>query len=168
MSSAGSGMSQPTAIIPKRRRRWALMIGIAMLYTLTLPALVIFLPRPAHGFSPAYVMAFLPLFVVLPQSPFARLGWLRESRFLMFDEFERGAIALATRRAYTIVVLMLAALFAWLWLAAGDPTLPAPRTELQWSSLGASLIMIVVALPIFFAELMVPMPPADDIEEMVS
>jgi hypothetical protein len=156
---------QSAAIVPKRRRRWALMIGITMIYTLTLPALEILTPSPSQSISPVFLIAFLPLFIALPQSPFARTRWWSERGLAGFDEFERAAITAGTRRAYAIVILILAALFGWLCLATWAPEIVAPHTPRQWLALGMSLLSIVIALPVFFAELIVPMPPADDLEE---
>lgn len=79
----------------------------------------------------------------------------------MFDEFERDVLARATARAYSVLLLLLILLFAWLCLASFNGW-SVPHSPAEWFSLGLSMTGIGAALPIFFAELMVPVPPVED------
>lgn len=94
-------------------------------------------------------------------SPFARDAWMGPRAEKIFDEFEFAALSRATTRSYSVMIGLLVWLFCWLWLAS-DNGWPIPRTPLDWSSLGLAIIGIGGILPIFFAEILVPLPPTDD------
>lgn len=113
---------------------------------------------------PNMIPFILPFILASLGSPFARDAWLGPRRDKVFDEFERDALARATTRAYSVVTSLLIALFIWLWLASVNGW-PLPRTPLDWSSLGVAIMGIGAVLPIFFAEIMVPLPPADDVPD---
>ena len=108
-----------------------------------------------------------PFIVVLPMiaaaaSPFAR-SRLTQAGMACFDEFERDALLRATTRAYLTLAggvmlglgaVMLATLFGMRALTARD--------------LAVAMLAVTgtaVALPILFAEAMVPLPPRADVPE---
>lgn len=101
------------------------------------------------------------MMIAMLGSPFARDAWLDPRVEKMFDEFERDALARATTRSYSTLMAILVAVFTWQWVATVNGW-PMPRTPLDWWSMGMAVVGIGAVLPIFFAEIMVPMPPAED------
>ena len=108
-------------------------------------------------------IAFLLLGVV-PLSPFGRESWMTEKGRATFDEFERNALSAATTRAYAtlITVMMLGMVYLWIASIAGWPVPTIPR---QWAALTYLLVGLGLALPVFYAELLVPLPPAEGDDE---
>lgn len=81
------------------------------------------------------------------------------------DEFERAALSKATSHAYLIMLGLALILCTWCWLGSAYDW-PMPRTPLDWSSWGMAFLVCGVALPVFLAEIMVPLPPeGDEMEE---
>ena len=56
---------------------------------------------------------------------------------------------------------IIGALFLWL-MAATRAGWPVPRTTGHWGSIGYAIVMTMLALPVIFAEIMVPMPDPED------
>ena len=142
-----------------RRRKLAALIGLGIIAAALAPAIEIFTDNesPEGLVSPLFMMSLL-LILAVTQSPFARTTWVRAKGLAAFDEFERAALVDATQRAFGVVLIMLLALFAWLWLASAMGW-PMPVRPRQWYALGWSFLVIAASLPIFFAELTIPFPP---------
>lgn len=138
------------------RRRWVpWLLGAAMLIA---PALAV-LEILDDGVEPETFANIIPIALLLAlaliNSPFAT-DTLLASKPRPKDEFERAAIGRATQRAYSILTGLMLAAFAWLWFAALYDW-PTPVTPLDWSSWGIAFVTIAVALPVFLAELAVPL-----------
>lgn len=113
----------------------------------------------------ASATSWIFVMLALSMSPFAKDMFRALGGQASTDEFERHALARATSRAYSVVLVMALILCAWCWLGTAYGW-PMPRTPLDWSSWGIAFLTIGVALPIFFAEIMVPLPPeGDELEE---
>lgn len=147
---------------PVRRSRWlAPFLGVMMVALATNGVLEAFdTGDDAHRF-PDLIPFWLPVVLVSFLSPFGRDAWIGPRATQAFDEFERAALARATTRSYAVIMLLLMLLFAWLWLA-GVYGWPAPDNPHDWSSIGLAILFIGAVLPIFFAEITVPLPPAGD------
>ena len=150
---------------PVKRSRWLPPFLGLMMVALAVNGVLEAFDRgdDAHRF-PDLMMFWLPVLLVSFMSPFGRGAWIGPRATQAFDEFERAALARATTSSYAVMMLLLMALFAWLWLA-GVNGWPAPSNPHAWSSLGLAVIFIGLVLPIFFAELMVPLPPINDATE---
>ena len=147
---------------PVKRTRWLPpFLALMMVASALIAVLEVFDNGKDTDRYPDLVIFWLPILVATLSSPFARDAWIGPRATKMFDEFERDALARATARAYAILMLLLIPLFGWLWLANVNGW-PAPRNALDWSSLGLAVLFIGAILPIFFAEIMVPFPPAED------
>jgi len=101
---------------------------------------------------------------VAPLSPFGRESWMTEKGRATFDEFERNALSAATTRAYAtlMTVMMLGMVYLWIASIAGWPVPTAPR---QWAALTYLIVGLGLALPVFYAELLVPFPPGEGDDE---
>lgn len=146
-----------------RRRNLAALMGLGIVAAALAPAIEIFTDNesPDGLVSPLFMMSLL-LILSVTQSPFARTTWVRAKGLTAFDEFERAALVDATHRAFAVVLVMLLALFAWLW-AASAAGWPMPMRPRQWFALGWAFLAIAASLPVFFAEMTIPFPP--EIEE---
>lgn len=140
------------------RLAWSIGLGIGL--ALLAPTFALLDPDPddtivSMGF-------FFPLLIALGFSPFARDGLSLNARARRsYDEFERDALGRATRRAYAWMVALTFALFAYLWIGV-QAGWRVPANAHQWSAVGLAFFFVGVALPVFFAELMVPLPPEGD------
>lgn len=102
----------------------------------------------------------LPLVLGTGLSPFGRVWWFDRRAQSIFDEFELAALGRATKRAYlTFMSIVLLGIF-WMWLA-GIWDLPKPELPSTWSAWGFLLLGYGIALPVLYAEWMVPLPPSD-------
>lgn len=82
----------------------------------------------------------------------------------VFDECERDLLQRASSYSYRVVLALLLCGLAWLAYAARFGG-PAPRSWQQWASLAIVVTGIGAALPVLFAEFLVPLPPKGDVEE---
>lgn len=148
-----------------RRKNLAVLMSLGILLAALPPFIEIFTANenPDGAMSQLFPMTLL-LILCATQSPFARTTWMMRRGLAAFDEFERDALAAATTRAFGVVIAMTAAMFLWLWLASIFDW-PAPVRPKQWYALGWSFLVIAATLPVFFAELTVPMPPETDRED---
>jgi hypothetical protein len=153
---ATSGYDPHAPIIPGRspRTRWLLLA--ATIVAVALPVIELRADGDPGAWLPQTTPAILPSIMAMAMSPFGRT-----TRALPLDEFERDALARASVRAHLVVTLGIAALFAWLVLAArlGWPMPTQPR---HWTALGFAATGIAASLPVLFAEWMIPLPPAED------
>ena len=157
--------------ISRRRRRpwlrWFLLLGL--LFLLPIPVFDTIRANPAADpmGSPG---GFLPLALGLAFSPFARDTWLTARGRSVYDEFEQHAMFRATTAAYATLLAIVMAGLAWIWLA-GQFGWPAPSTPRAWWDWSIALLFAGIALPVTYAEWMVPMPPplapGDDDGEML-
>ncbi|MBY0306312.1 MAG: hypothetical protein K2W86_14325 [Sphingomonas sp.] len=101
---------------------------------------------------------------VAPLSPFGRESWMTEKGRATFDEFERSALSAATTRAYAtlMTVMILGLIYFWIASIAGWAVPTVPR---QWAVLTYLILGLGLALPVFYAELLVPFPPAEGEDE---
>lgn len=111
--------------------------------------------------------AFLPfaiLLIVPVMSPFGRsrlsIGAREEPDF---DEHERAILARAGAVSHQWTVGLILLSFIWFYLASRNGW-PMPSTPMDWSSWGFGLVSIALTLPVLFAEIMVPLPPAEEEE----
>ena len=139
--------------------RWGLMIGLTLIWTTPVLSMVNLADRSA--LVPGITTTGMPMFLSALHSPFTRGAWISPQGFAKYDEFERKALSDAMRRAYLIDLCVIGALFLWL-MAATRAGWPVPRTTVQWGSIGYSIVMTMLALPVIFAEIMVPMPDPED------
>lgn len=150
----------------KRRARspkllWVLIAGAAL--ALAAPVIELLDTEDERGL--VSILIFIPLLIALSRSPFARDSWATRRGVGSYDEFERDALAHATRRAYAVLLGVASALMGWLWIAP-DLGWPAPQTQQDWSAFGFAFLFVGGALPVIFAEWMVPFPPeGDEMEE---
>lgn len=144
-----------------RNRYTPWVIGFSFVVSTTVA--VIALLSPARHATNIILCFTLPI-ASCAASPFAREAWLTQAGRATYDEFERDALRRATQRAYGVLLLLLVLLFGGLWIAGftGQHLASEPAT---WATLGLALTGIGAALPVLFAELLVPFPPVDDPEE---
>lgn len=143
-----------------RSPRLAWYIGSAIGLALLAPTLALLDPDPDDTI--VSMVFFFPLLIALGFSPFARDGLSLNARARKsYDEFERDALARATRRAYTWLVALTFALLAYVWIGV-QAGWRVPATPHQWSAVGLAFLFVGAALPVLFAELMVPLPPEGD------
>lgn len=151
--------------IHRRRNRWLpWYLGFGLLITVAFSLVEVFDPAADDRRLGNFSAIVLVLMLGAGLSPFARSTWMTNTGLAAFDELERDALMRATQRAYAVMIGLLAVLFCWFWLASLNGW-PMPRTAADWSSIGISLLAIGAALPIFFAEILVPIPPEGDEEE---
>lgn len=139
--------------------RWGLLaglVGIAMI-----PVFAMLDMGQRSDIVPNVVPMSMILIYSTLQSPFARDAWLAPRGFAAYDEFERTALLAAMRRAYLVDLNIVTALFIWL-MAASHKGWPVPTMSGQWGAIGYATVMAMLALPIIFAEFMVPMPTEED------
>ena len=147
---------------PVKRRpyvRWVLLATVLVAPALAGAELVWGNRQP--GLFPEGLPPFLALATFsIGMSPFAN----GRARWQPRDEFESAAIATATRRAYIVLIALLMAGIAWLWLATARhgavPTLPK-----DWIAIGFALLVVAINLPVLFAEFAVPLPPVAEPED---
>ena len=138
-------------------------IGVGIVTAVAYPIIEMLDPNDA-GHNIGNLMPLLFLVIGAGLSPFARDRW-SEPDVPVFDERERLVLAHATRRAYSAFLGFVLVNATWLWLASLYDW-PMPRSPADWSVWGYSLLAVGVALPILFAEIMVPLPPAGEEEEI--
>lgn len=147
------------------RRRWLpYFLGLMIVVMAAVGVLEAFDDGTDAERFPNMITFALPFILASLGSPFARDAWLGPRMDKVFDEFERDALARATTRAYSVFLSLLITLFIWFWFASVNGW-PLPRTPLDWSTLGFAVMGIGAALPIFFTEIMVPLPPAGEMQE---
>jgi len=112
--------------------------------------------------------AFLPFMILLlvpAMSPFGRsrlsIGAKDEPEF---DEHERAILNRASARSHIWTIGLILMSFIWFHLASLKGW-PMPTTAMDWSSWGFGLVAISLTLPVLFAEIMVPLPPAGEEED---
>ncbi|MCP4028161.1 MAG: hypothetical protein GY736_17900 [Sphingomonas sp.] len=139
--------------------RWGLTVGLA--FVLAIPVLTMVSTADRSIVMPNVMPMSILLFISSLSSPFTREAWLSPRGFATYDEFERNALSAAMHRAYLIDVIAVGAVFLWL-MAASRANWPSPTTSSQWGTIGYATVMTMLALPIIFAEFMVPMPDPED------
>ncbi len=140
--------------IPRRRwLRWAMTLQLACV----IAAPVLSLAKPD-----SHVLLALMLLVVGPSlSPFGREAFLVDKGFATFDEFEQQALLTSLRRAYSMSLILIATVFAWLTAGQGLGW-PTPQLTHQWFTLGCSLLIVMATLPTLIAEWTIPLPDNED------
>lgn len=149
---------------PRRRRstRWVLVAGI--LLAAGYAAARIASPHAPDSLWGFEALVLLPTIVGIRMSPFGRESWLTPRGLTVFDECERDILQRTSGYSYLVllglllcglVLLSCATRFGW----------PEPRSWQQWASLAMMLTGIGAALPILFAEFLIPLPPEADAEE---
>ncbi len=153
-ATAGYDPQAPTIPLRSTRTRWLLLA--ATILAAALPAIELRTPGDPDAWLPQVTPAIFPSIMGMAMSPFGRT-----TRALPLDEFERDALARASVRANIAVVFGIAALFAWLTLAARLGW-PMPTATRHWTALGIAATGIAASLPVLFAEWMVPLPPIEE------
>ncbi|MFE8585701.1 hypothetical protein ACFX59_16565 [Sphingomonas sp. NCPPB 2930] len=139
--------------------RWGLLGGLG--FVAAIPVMEMLVPGDANGVFPNVMSMSMLLVATSLSSPFARQSWLTKRGFESYDEYERDALLSAARRAYLVNLIVIGLLFTWLTFAARVGW-PMPQTYRQWGAVGYATVMMMLILPIMFAEFMVPMPDAED------
>lgn len=153
-ATGGYDPQAPTIPLRSNRTRWLLLA--ATILAVTLPVIELRTPGDPNAWLPQVTPAIFPSIMGMAISPFGRT-----TRALPLDEFERDALARASVRANFVVVLGIAALFAWLTLASRFGWL-MPTATRHWTALGIAATGIAASLPVLFAEWMVPLPPTEE------
>ena len=139
--------------------RWGLTAGLALI--LAIPVFEMLGNADRSAVMPNVMPMSTLLFISSLSSPFTREAWLSPRGFATYDEFERNALSEAVRRAYLVDLIAVGAVFLWL-MAASRAGWSMPVTSGQWGAIGFATVMTMLALPIIFAEFMVPMPDPQD------
>lgn len=140
--------------------------AIAALITALAVILVAQLASPGgngRGFLEAAFLLSM-LLMVMAASRFAKGHWVTGAGPRPHDEFERQVMDRAGARAHRVMLLLLAAVFAWL-VVAGLSSAPMPGSAGDWATLGLSLLGIGIALPALFAEQVSPTADAEADED---
>lgn len=149
---------------PRRRRstRWVLVAGMLIAAGYAVARMFpLAAPDTLWGFEP---VVLLPLVLGVRLSPFGRESWLTPRGLSVLDECERDMLQRASSYGYLALLALLLLGLAWLSYATRFGA-PAPRSWQQWGSLAILLTGIGAALPILFAEWLVPLPPQSEVEE---
>ena len=134
-------------------------LGLCLVLAIVYPILEM-VDTDDEGHAVANLAPLLFLIIGTSLSPFARSTW-SEAGVPDFDEREHIVLAHATRRAYSVFLGVVLASGTWLWIASLNGWM-MPRSPADWSVWACSLLAIGVALPILFAEIMVPLPPVGE------
>lgn len=145
--------------VRRRSTRWLLVFGLVVAVGFAVAQVL--LPHDPGRMVVGNPGLYMPLILGASLSPFARETWFTSRGLAAFDEFERDAMRRAMANGYRTLLILVALVFGWLWLAAASGW-PLPRTAYDWSAVGIALTLTGAALPVLFAEFTVPMPPAGD------
>lgn len=145
------------------RRAWVpwyigVMIGVALLNA------VLELHPRVNLRDDAPTAGLIALALPFMFSPFAKDVLVPFGDRPRMDEFERAALARATGRAYLILLTLILFAFFYVWVALGQDW-PTPTSRADWSAWGQALLMTGIGLPIFLAEVTIPLPPKDESED---
>jgi hypothetical protein len=142
-----------------RKRYVPFAVAAMLLVNAAMPFIEVFDRTPdSRVFSTA--VPLLLLAVTMATSPFTRDAWLGLGSGSKYDEFQRAIAARATARAFAVLLGLILLVFLWFWVASLNGW-PMPRTPLDWSAFALAFLAIGVALPVLFAEIMVPLPPRE-------
>jgi hypothetical protein len=96
-------------------------------------------------------------------SPFNGGVWMTRKN-LRLDEFGEQAINRATKIAFRMIVIMAGLLCLWcnIGLSTG---FPVPRVGSHWSQWAWTFFAFGLALPVLIAEIIIPLPPKEDVGE---
>jgi len=142
--------------------RWYLLLGLLMM--LPIPIADTIMQAKNHNALALTAQMLLPLLLGMSFTPFARSPWLTARGREQFDEFEQAAMYRATVAAYATLLVIVLVGMIWLWLAS-LMRWPAPSTPLAWSAWALFLFGAGMALPVTYAEWMVPLPPSEPFED---
>ncbi|WP_084583828.1 hypothetical protein [Sphingomonas azotifigens] len=146
----------------RRSTRWVLVAGILIAAGYAVARMFpLVAPDTLWGFEAGVLF---PVILGIRISPFGRDSWLTPRGLSVFDECERDMLQRASSYSYRVVLALLVCGLAWLAYATRFGA-PSPRSWQQWASLAVIVTCIGAALPVLFAEFLVPLPPKGDVEE---
>jgi hypothetical protein len=105
----------------------------------------------------------MPAIIGAAFTPFSRGIW-GNSESAKFDEFEQQSLNRAAMIAYRIIIPLTALLFVWCIIGLSN-NWPIPSTPNHWGQIGWTFLIFGLVLPVFIAELIIPMPPKADMED---
>ncbi len=142
--------------------KWVMGAGLALALAAAIALPILHTSYPVTGAPPLATTATLA-FVGAAFSPFSRGIWINKAKARL-DEFERNALNRATHTAYRIMALL--AVLLCFWCALGTENhWPAPTQPSDWAQMAWTFTALGLVLPVFFAELIIPMPPNDEVED---
>jgi hypothetical protein len=119
-------------------------------------------PAYPHTSFPVFGLA-MPALMGAAFTPFSRGIW-GNSKSAKFDEFEQQSLNRAAMIAYRIIIPLAA--FLCFWCAIGlSNNWPIPSTPNHWVQIGWTFLTFGLVLPVFIAELIIPMPPKAEMED---
>jgi hypothetical protein len=132
----------------------ATMLGWSIVFPVLRPDATVGIPGLGFGFLAVIGTTY---------SPFNGGAWItRES--LRLDEFGEQAINRATKIAFRSIVILAALLCFWcnIGISLG---FPVPRVGSHWSQWAWTFFAFGLALPVLIAEIIIPLPPREDVGE---
>ena len=140
------------------------MLGFGLLVMVVFSVILPLLGRSALESGFFAIGLAIPAIIGMSLSPFGRARLWGSHKELPVDEFEKDALNRASRVSFNIAIILAALTCFWCELGL-RMNWPIPASPQHWSQLAWTFLVVGLTLPVFIAELMIPMPSKAEQDE---